>query len=113
MSAASGLVEEDRADWSEDGGGDLDRQDLVQRLLSARRSVCSQVERVGGAGDTGHQQGVEERFKHVVGETAVCSDHPETLLEYWCEDDSHMVCRECLIFGEHKGHTAIMKKQKR
>jgi hypothetical protein len=42
-----------------------------------------------------------------------CTDHPEVLLEYWCEDDSRLVCKNCLIFGEHKGHTAITVEQRR
>ena len=35
-----------------------------------------------------------------------CEDHSE-VLEYWCKEDRKLVCKECLIFGEHKGHTAI------
>ena len=42
-----------------------------------------------------------------------CPDHNRELLEYWCEEDSRLVCKECLIFGEHRGHTALTVEQRR
>ena len=42
-----------------------------------------------------------------------CVDHPEEMEEYWCEDDCREVCKDCLIFGEHRGHRAVKGEQRR
>ena len=42
-----------------------------------------------------------------------CPDHSSKLLDYWCEEDSRLVCEECLIFGDHRGHTALTLEQRR
>ena len=41
-----------------------------------------------------------------------CGDHPAVLLEYWCEEDCRLVCKDCLIFGDHKGHTAVTEEKR-
>ena len=41
-----------------------------------------------------------------------CSAHPSLVTEYWCQEDEVPVCQHCLIFGFHKGHTAITKQQR-
>ena len=50
-----------------------------------------------------------------VSETAVerCDDHPEEMAEYWCEEDCRLVCKDCLIFGEHRGHSAVKGEERR
>ena len=37
-----------------------------------------------------------------------CVNHPHHKKDYWCKEDSLLVCEECLIFGEHRGHTAVI-----
>ena len=41
-----------------------------------------------------------------------CEDHPNPL-EYWCQDYCMLVCKDCLIFGEHKEHNAVKQEQRR
>ena len=41
-----------------------------------------------------------------------CEVHPNPL-EYWCQDDCMLVCKDCLIFGEHKAHNAVKQEQRR
>ena len=109
MSASGELQDgrmEARDNWSQ-GGGDLASKNLVERLVRARRRVSNKEERVGGDGD------ISQVHKGGQGENAGCSAHPGMLLEYWCEEDRCMVCQDCLIFGEHKGHTASSRKQRR
>ena len=36
-----------------------------------------------------------------------CKDHEEEEVLYWCKEDQIMVCKECLIFGRHRLHTAL------
>ena len=42
-----------------------------------------------------------------------CDDHPEEVAEYWCEEDCKVVCKECLIFGDHRGHSAVKEEDRR
>ena len=42
-----------------------------------------------------------------------CDDHPEEMAEYWCEEDCRLVCKDCLIFGEHRGHSAVKGEERR
>jgi hypothetical protein len=42
-----------------------------------------------------------------------CVDHPEEMAEYWCEEDCRLVCKDCLIFGEHRGHRAVKGDERR
>ena len=49
----------------------------------------------------------------VRGDVKRCVDHPEEMGEYWCEDDCREVCKDCLIFGEHRGHRAVKGEQRR
>lgn len=39
-----------------------------------------------------------------------CSIH-EKALEYFCRDDEQDICQVCIIFGEHKEHRYILKKE--
>ena len=96
---------------------DLVSQELVQRLALARRNVSSagaNQENVMDGRDLGHPG---QRDGQVVqsggGEEEFCPEHLSVLLKYWCEDDSKLVCEECLIFGEHRGHRALKREQRR
>ena len=42
-----------------------------------------------------------------------CDDHPEEVADYWCEEDCKVVCKDCLIFGEHRGHRAVKGEERR
>ena len=72
-------------------------QDITKNTSKSKKEV-----RVTARGDD-LSQSDEER----------CRDHPDLLLEYWCEEDSWLVCKDCLIFGEHKGHTAVTGEKMR
>ena len=96
-------------------GPDLVRQDLVERLALARRSISgvgANQENLRDGRDVGHQgQSDGQVVKSGDGEEEVCSEHLSVLLKYWCEDDSKLVCEECLILGEHRGHRAVKTEQ--
>lgn len=36
-----------------------------------------------------------------------CTEHEEEEVLYWCKEHQIMVCKECLIFGKHRLHTAL------
>lgn len=42
-----------------------------------------------------------------------CAIHPDEKADYWCKEDSLLVCKDCLIFGEHRGHTAVKGEEMR
>ena len=91
-------------------------QNLIQRLVRARiiaesGSSSSQEEKEGLASKRMHDPSIvsaggDGRGKYFA-QHQQCEDHPAVLLEYWCEDDCKLVCKDCLIFGDHKGHTAV------
>ena len=91
-------------------------QNLVQRLVRARMiaesgSSSSQEDKEGLASQIKAEHvtsivsaGGDDQCKFSAQE---CTDHPAVLIEYWCEEDCKPVCKDCLIFGDHKGHTAV------
>ena len=99
-------------------------QDLAHRLVKARMVVES------GSSSSQEEKEVldsrinnSERSREQHGLTTVmsggdrstgqqCSAHPAVLLEYWCEEDCRLVCKDCLIFGDHKGHTAVSEEKR-
>ena len=105
------------ANNSEDAVEFKDGPDLVSQQLVARRSVSS-----AGANQENLRDGTDVEYRgqrdgQVVqsggGEEEFCPEHLSVLLKYWCEDDSKLVCEECLIFGEHRGHRALKREQRR
>ena len=46
-----------------------------------------------------------------VGE--LCGIHLSNILKIFCTDCNILVCAECLLFGEHKGHTYLDQVQSR
>ena len=42
-----------------------------------------------------------------------CTEHEEEEVLYWCKEDQIMVCKECLIFGKHRFHTALKGEEMR
>ena len=36
-----------------------------------------------------------------------CVEHVGENANYWCKEDNMKVCKECLIFGDHWGHSAL------
>ena len=49
-----------------------------------------------------------------VEETRInCTEHEEEEVLYWCKEDQIMVCKECLIFGKHRLHTALKGEEMR
>ena len=97
-------------------GPDLVRQELVERLALARRSVSSggaNQENLRDGRGVGHRGQSDGQVDQCGGdeEEEFCSEHISVLLKYWCEDDSKLVCEECLILGEHRGHRAVKTEQ--
>ena len=90
--------------FTPDSRGLQESQELVERLRRARMRAnsCS-------------SSSLEERSEDIrrKGQVGKCPDHPMLVVEYWCKEDSVLVCKECLIFGLHKGHTALNKEQRR
>ena len=93
---------------------DFDRasQDLAQKSVKARMIVenglnsCQEEEEELGL------TAVNARGDKSTSTAQQCEDHPAVLLEYWCEEDCRLVCKDCLIFGDHKGHTAITEEKR-
>ena len=77
-----------------------DRQDVVRRLeekiAHARSDSSSSQENSRSCRKKSKKAREENCVKHL-GETMI----------YWCKDDNVKVCKDCLIFGDHRGHTAL------
>ena len=90
--------------FSSDSCGQQESLELVDRLRRAklRANSCS-------------SSSLEERVEDVrrKGQADKCPDHPLVVVEYWCKEDKVLVCKECLIFGLHRGHTALNGEQRR
>eukprot|EP00760_Papus_ankaliazontas_P026201 PhM_4_TR3016/c3_g1_i1/m.89353 len=40
--------------------------------------------------------------------TAVaCQAHKNRLVEFWCDDDKTMICSQCAVLGNHRGHRVV------
>ena len=80
-------------------------------MAVARRSVSSggcKLENLRDGRDAGHSGQSDRQGDQCGGvEEEFCAEHLSVLLKYWCEDDSKLVCEECLILGEHRGHRAV------
>ena len=55
----------------------------------------------------------QEKKEEETGVTIYCATHLDEKEEYWCEEDSVLVCKKCIIFGEHKGHLVVYLEEKR
>merc|ERR1712142_674770 len=54
----------------------------------------------------------DKDVRHLSNEGMECLEHPGVLLEFWCIEDKIKVCKECFIFGKHKGHAAARSKKR-
>ena len=102
----------------------LESQELVERLSRAKISFNSDMSSSQEEGSCDGPVSSRGRFKEVriqnldqknksESNDGTCRNHPGVELEYWCEDDEVLACKECLIFGPHKGHTALSGEKKR
>ena len=60
-------------------------------------------------------EGLDKRkcVKKAATDVERCEVHPEEVEEYWCEEDCKVVCKDCLIFGDHRGHIAVKEDERR
>ena len=86
---------------------------LVERLLKARRRANTNSAKCDSHSSEEDGRQIGRRIKS--GEDKMsdsCEVHPNPL-EYWCQDDCMLVCKDCLIVGEHKAHNAVKQEQRR
>lgn len=46
----------------------------------------------------------------ITDSTPLCDDH-NRLLEYYCETDKQLVCADCLVMPQHKGHDTVAARE--
>ena len=83
-----------------------DNQDIVRRLkekIAYVRSDSSSSQENSRSCRKKSKKAMEENCVEHVGENAI----------YWCKEDNMKVCKDCLIFGDHRGHTALRGNEMR
>ena len=85
----------------------IPRDEIVDKYLNTQGSQMSSMVDSGGDGLKSDTCTVSED----IGE--LCGSHPNNILKIFCTDCDILVCVECLLFGEHKGHPYLDQVQLR
>ena len=84
-------------DFNDDFSG---QQDVVRRL---KEKIAASVMSDSSSSQE-NSRSCRRKSKKVMEEN--CVEHGENAV-YWCKEDNMKVCKDCLSFGDHRGHTAL------
>ena len=86
----------------------IPKEEIVDKYLNTQGSQMSSI--MDGGGGDGSKTDTCTASEDV-GE--LCGIHLSNILKIFCTDCNILVCAECLLFGEHKGHTYLDQVQSR
>ena len=85
----------------------IPREEIVDKYLNTQDSQISSLVDGGGDGSKTDTCTASEDVWEL------CGIHLSNILKIFCTDCNILVCAECLLFGEHKGHTYLDQVQSR